>query len=263
MGLGEWINLLPLWAVFALTLAICLGAVEAGSALARLVLRKNKTEVDPETPLGTIVGAMLGLLAFILAFTFGMTAARLDARKQLVLQEANAIGTTYLRAGLLPPTQGLEIRRLLRDYADVRLHATAETIQEGRSKSEEIHGHLWSQAKALVAEDVDSELRSLFVASLNETIDLHQSRITIGLQIRIPGTVWFSVYLLSVLSMMSLGYQIGMSGKRRMHATPVLVVAFSLMVALIADIERPGEGFVRVSQQPLADVQQMMQRDSP
>ena len=195
MDFGEWISRLPLWAVFVLTLAICLGAVEAGAALAGFVLR-GKNEKEPEAPLGSVVGAMLGLLAFILAFTFGLTAARFEARKQLVLDEANAIGTTYLRAGLLPPTQGLEVRRMLREYADIRLNTTVENIHETRKKSAEIHGRLWSQAKSLVQADMDSEVRSLFIASLNELIDLHQSRLTVGWQYRIPGTVWLVVYLL-------------------------------------------------------------------
>src|SRR3989304_3822769 len=110
MDFAEWISKLPLWAVFVLTLAICIAAVEAGAAFARIALRQKK-EKEPEAPLGSLVGAVLGLLAFILAFTFGMTASRFDARRQLVLQEANAIGTTYLRAGLLPQTEGLGVRR--------------------------------------------------------------------------------------------------------------------------------------------------------
>jgi hypothetical protein len=157
----------------------------------------------------------------------------------------------------------LEVRRLLREYADVRLNAAAGDVQEALNKSEAIHGRLWSQAKALVQTDMDSELRSLFIVSLNELIDLHQSRKTVGLQYRIPGTVWLAVYLLSVLSMLTVGYQVGMSGTRRLRGTPVLAAAFSLVILMIADIDRPGEGLMRVSQQPIADVQQMMLRDSP
>ena len=110
---------------------------------------------------------------------------------------------------------------------------------------------------------MDSELRGLFIRSLNEMIDLHQSRKTIGLQQHIPGSIWLAVYMLAILSMLALGYQIGMSGVRRLLATPVLAASFSVVILLIADIDRPLEGFVRVSQQPIADVQQMMQSDAP
>jgi hypothetical protein len=262
MAIDNWVGWIPLWAVFALTLAICIGAAEAGAVLAGIALRK-KREKEPEAPLGTLVGAMLGLLAFILAFTFGMAGSRFDARKQLVLEEANVIGTTYLRAGLLPEKQGLEVRRLLREYAEIRLTAKPGDMKEVLEKSEQIHDRLWSQAKSVVQEKMDSELRALFVSSLNELIDLHQSRQTVGLEFRLPAWVWLSVQLLAALSMLALGYQTGMAGSRRLLGTPVLALAFSLVIVMIADTDRPEEGLIRVTQQPIADVLKMMQRNSP
>ena len=97
----------------------------------------------------------------------------------------------------------------------------------------------------------------------NDLIELHQRRVTVGLQYRIPGSVWFSVYLLLALSMLAVGYQVGMSGVRRLRGTPLLAAAFSLVIMMTADIDRPGEGLMRVSQQPIADVQQMMIGNSP
>ena len=262
MDFGEWFNRLPLWAVFVLTLTVCIGSVESGAALAGSILRR-KHEKEPESPLGSLVASVLGLLAFILAFTFGMTSTRFDARRQLVLEEANSIGTNYLRASLIPEKQGLEVRRLLRDYASARLNLTMQDAREVLKASTIIHGQLWSQAKSLLKEDMDSEVRSLLIDSLNELIDLHQSRVTVGLQYRIPGTVWFCVYLLLGLSMLAVGYQVGMSGLRRMRGTPLLAAAFSLVIMMTADIDRPNGGLMRVSQQPIADVQQMMAADSP
>lgn len=262
MDFGMWINWLPLWAVFVLTMAICLSSVEAGAALVGVALRRSPTK-EPDGPLGSMVGSLSALLAFMLAFTFSLTSSRFDARRQLVLQESNAIGTTYLRAGLLPQAQGLEIRRLLGEYAELRLNITMENAHESLKKSGDIHTRLWTQAKSLVQEDMDSEIRSLFIRSLNELIDLHQSRKTVGLEYQIPGSVWLTVSLLTVLSMLAVGYQIGNSGARRLKGTPVLVAAFSLVILLIADIDRPGEGLLRVSQQPIADVRQMMLEDSP
>jgi len=259
---GDWINRLPLWAVFFLTMVICMSAVEAGATLAGFLLRQKK-EKEPEGPLGSLVGSVSALLAFILAFTFSLASTRFDVRRQLVLQESNAIGTTYLRAGLLPQAQGLEIRKLLREYADHRLGITMENVHDRLKASGEIHSRLWSQAKSLVHEEMDSEIRSLFIKSLNELIDLHQSRKTVGLEYQIPGSVWMAVYLLTMLSMLAVGYQIGMSGMRRLRGTPVLAAAFSLVLMMVADVDRPGEGFLRVSLQPIADVRQSMLQDSP
>lgn len=262
MDFGVWISQLPLWTVFVVTMVLCMASVEAGAALAGIALRR-KAEKDAEAPLGSLVGAMLGLLAFFLAFTFGMTASRFEARKQLVLDEANAIGTTYLRAGLLPPEHGLGIRRLLREYTELRLAITVENHRENLKQAEAIHSRLWSQTKLLTQAEMDSEIRALFIESLNQLIDLHQSRKTVALQYRIPGSVWLAVYLLSALSMLAVGYQAGMSGMRRLRGTPVLAASFSIVVLMIADTDRPGEGLMTVSQQPIADVQQSMQADSP
>lgn len=261
MDFGVLVNALPLWLLFVFTLALSLLAVAAGTWLAAIALRHQAKE--PEAPLGSLVSAVLGLLAFILAFTFGMASARFDARRELVLEESNAVGTTYLRAGLLPQQQKLEIRRLLREYVDVRLKGTFTNLSETLARSEALHSRLWSQAESLVVAEMDSELRILFIASLNEVIDLHQSRKTVGTLYRIPGPIWMSVYLLSTLTMVALGYQVGMAGSRWLRGMPVLAAAFSLVIVMIADIDRPGEGNIQVSQQPLADVRQMMSQDAP
>ena len=261
MDFAEWINRLPIWAVFALTLVLCVIAVEIGAAYSRAALRKSDKE--PDAPLGSLVGSLLGLLAFTLAFTFSMAADRYSMRKELLLQESNAIGTTYLRAGLLPPKEGLEIRRLLREYTAVRAGVTKANASQVARQSEALHGRLWAQTKRVASEPMDSEIRSLFIASLNETIDLHQSRKTVALQYRIPSTVWGVLYLLIALAMLAVGYQVGMSGVRRLRGAPMLATAFTLVILMIADLDRPGEGFMRVSQQPLLDVQASMAADSP
>src|SRR5215475_2297124 len=91
---------LPLWALFIVILRIVLLSVEFGYRLGKY--RRRRREDGKEAPLGTMVGATLGLLAFILAFTFGLAAERFNTRRQILLDEANAIGTPYLRAGMLP-----------------------------------------------------------------------------------------------------------------------------------------------------------------
>ena len=89
-----FVDMLPLWALYLVTVAIVLLSVEVGWRLGRL--RRRRAEGEKDAPIGAVVGAALGLLAFLLAFTFGMSASRYDTRKQMVLQESNAIGTTYL-----------------------------------------------------------------------------------------------------------------------------------------------------------------------
>jgi len=255
---AAFLNSLPLWGLFLLTLVAGVAQVEAGSYVARLVLQSESAK-DPDGPLGSLIGALLGLLAFMLAFTFGIAGSRFDTRRQLVLDEANAIGTTYLRAEFLPAPQRDEVRRLLREYVDVRLTIASANVNDVMKSSSDLHRRLWDQVKVIAASDMDDELRALFVQSLNEVIDLHQSRITFGLDYRVPGTVWGALYSLSCVAMLAVGYQAGNAGVRRVRAMPIVAAAFALVITLIADIDRPGEGMIWVSQKPIADVRQTME----
>lgn len=94
------LDALPLWGLFLAILLLVLLSVEGGYRLGKY--RRSRSEEEKEAPVGAMVGATLGLLAFLLAFTFGLAATRFDTRRQVLLDEANAIGTTYLRAGMLP-----------------------------------------------------------------------------------------------------------------------------------------------------------------
>lgn len=109
-----WSDSVPLWGVFLFTALTVLISIEGGYRLA--LFRKKRSPGEVEGPLGSVVGGTLGLLGFLLAFTFGLAASRLDTRRELLLQEVNAIGTTYLRADLVPESNRLEIKKRLREY---------------------------------------------------------------------------------------------------------------------------------------------------
>jgi hypothetical protein len=140
--------------------------LEAGFWLGKW--RQRRTQHERETPVGGTVAAVLGLLAFLLAFTFGMAASRFEIRRELALDEANAIGTTYLRAALVPEPQRTEIRTLLRDYVDLRLAGVEPGMAApALARSEEFHGRLWAQA-VTAAEQKPTPITGLFIQSLNE-----------------------------------------------------------------------------------------------
>ncbi len=115
------LDYLPLWALFLTTFAIILAAAEGGYRLGRS--RGRKADAEKEAPVGSMVGATLGLLAFMLAFTFGLAASRFESRREVLQEEVNAIGTTYLRTSFLPDDQGPKVRALLREYVDLRLES--------------------------------------------------------------------------------------------------------------------------------------------
>ena len=247
---------LPLWGLFLTIVVLVLAAIEGGYRLGSYRHRQEGRE--KEAPVGAMVGATLGLLAFMLAFTFGMAASRFDTRKQLVLDEANAIGTTYLRTAMLPERRD-EIRTLLRSYVDARLEAVRSgRVAEQIVQSEHIQGQLWSAATAVGLQHPDSIVVGLFVESLNEVIDLHAKRVTAGLRNRIPSAIWVALLTIAALSLAAMGYHAGLVGTIRSLAIIVVAVTFSAVIVLIADLDRPQEGTLIVSQQALIDVRESM-----
>ena len=255
------IDALPLWGLFIVILVVVLLSVECGYRLGKF--RRSRTEQEKEAPVGTMVGATLGLLAFILAFTFGLAAARFDTRRQLLLDEANAIGTTYLRAGMLPE-RGEEVRRLLQNYVGVRLNAVRPgNAAEGIRQSENIQQQVWAEAEIVGQKNPNSIAVGLFVQSLNEVIDLHAKRVQAGLRSRIPAAIWLGLFAVASLSLATMGYHAGLSGTRRSLAILAVAVTFSVVIELIADLDRPQEGVLRISQQALLDVQRSMNLPMP
>jgi len=250
------LDLLPLWGLLLTIIVLVLAAIEGGYRLGSY--RHRQAGREQEAPVGAMVGATLGLLAFMLAFTFGMAASRFDTRKQLVLDEANAIGTTYLRAAMLPDRRD-EIRALLRSYVDARLEAVRPgQVAQEILRSEEIQGQLWAAATAVGLQHGESIVVGLFVQSLNEVIDIHAKRVTAGLRNRIPGAIWAALLTIATLSLAAMGYHAGLVGTVRSVTILVVAVSFSAVIGLIADLDRPQEGTLTVSQQALIDVRRSM-----
>jgi hypothetical protein len=250
------LDAVPLGVLFAATLVGVGLAVEGGF---RLGTYRRSHAPEKETPVGVMVGAMLGLLAFMLAFTFGFAASRFDERRHTILDEANAIGTTYLRAGLRSEPWRAEVRQLLREYVSVRLEAVQPgRLEQALTKSTELHQQLWQQAAAAASQDPHSIVIGLFIQSLNETIDMHSTRVVVGIRSRLPATIWGALFLVALLAMTSLGYHEGLAGTRRSLASLALVVAFAVVLFLIVDLDRPLEGMLQTSQQTMLDLQKSL-----
>lgn len=246
---------IPIWAIFTFTFFFVFVAFELGIFLGKK--HRETAEQEDRSPIGSIVAAALGLLAFLLAFTFGIAASKFDERRNLVVEEANAIGTTYLRAGYLQEPNRTALRELLKEYVAVRLDAIKPgKIVEGIKKSEEIQDQLWIQATVIAEKNPDSVIGGLFIQSLNETIDLHTKRVYLGLRVRIPIIIWGVLYFVTMLSIGCLGYQFGLFHTRYIGITLLLILTFSSVITLITDLDRPQEGFIHVTQQSLVDLMQ-------
>jgi hypothetical protein len=256
MQIDLLLDKVPLLFLYVIMVVIVFLSIVSGFGLGSYIRRCKKRE--NEAPIGTIVGAMLGLLAFILAFTFGMAASRFDARKQLLLDEANAIGTAFLRTDFLAEPQGTEARKLLRKYVDVRVEGVLhpEKLPQALVDSEVLHQRLWSQVTALSRQTNNPVLLGLYIQSLNEVIDLHAKRVTVGLQYRIPGSIWLALCFVTILTMWAVGYNFAINGRGSFLISLVLALAFSAITFLIADLDRGAEGLLKVSQRPMIELQQ-------
>jgi hypothetical protein len=258
----EPLDVVPLWLLFLGTSLVSGLVLEGGYRLGRW--RHARASEEKEAPVGAMVASILGLLAFLLAFTFGLAANRFDARRQVVLEEANAIGTTYLRARLLPNPQRGEVARLLREYVDVRIRGIKEgDVAQAIARSEELQELTWQQAvKAAENKKSNPIMTGLFVQSLNEMIDVHAKRVLVGTRSRIPISIWVGLFALAFLGMAAEGYRAGLSATRRSPAMLAMVLGFAGVLFLIADLDRGQEGLLQVSQQALIDVQRSMQAKS-
>lgn len=248
---------IPLLGVFVGTLLIVLLAVEIGYRLG--IARQQSGLHEKEATVGAMVGTTLGLLAFMLAFTFGLAADYFQAKRAVLLDEANAIGTTYLRTDFLPPAERESARQLLREYVDIRL-AAAQTgnVEPAIRRSGEIHTSLWEQASAVMDGDPGSVAAALYVQTLNQTIDLHAKRIAVALRTSIPNTIWIALYAIAFFAFAMMGYHSGLSATRRSFATVAVAITFSAVIWLIADLDSPQEGTLRVSQQAMLDLRDTM-----
>jgi len=262
MNAQQLLDPLPIAAVFVLFAVISLIAFEVGFRLGRWW--QTRTPEVTEGPTGMIVGSLLALMAFLLAITMGMASDRFDARRGLVLDEANSIGTTYLRAGYLPERSSTEIRELLHEYVPLRVNvADRDQLAANFARSTEILDALWAKAEALARQSPDSEMLALFIDSLNETIDLHETRVTAIVYARVPETVLILLILGSALTLGMVGYSAGLTGHRSLLTAIVLIVVLGAVVTLVVDLDRPREGFLQVSQQPLIDLQDQIGAPSP
>ncbi len=245
-----------IWLIFVVTFVVSIGSVEAGYWWAR---KKRRADIEKEAPVGAMVGAVLGLLAFLLAITFGIAADTYLARKRVLIDEANAIRTAYMRAALIAEPHRSAVRAILREYVDQRLHwGGVDLTKEPARSAKELLAHLWSVAETVGQENPNSEAVALFVQSVNEVEDLHHQRLLLRERTRIPGAFWAVLYLVAVLGLGAMGYHCGVSGTVRSPVMITVALAFSIVIVLIVDVDRPAEGLVVTNQQAMVDVRAAM-----
>jgi hypothetical protein len=233
-------------------------AIEAGYRLGARI----ETQVSPASRahINAVQASLLGILALLLGFTFSLALQRFDSRSEAVVDEANAIGTAYLRAQLLPPSLRGEVQLALRDYLELRLRSGALTLVDHAERTallqqaQHAQEALWQSARRAAAEDPGPVTTGLFIQALNELIDSFGRR-NAELNRHVPEVVLFLLYGAFLLTGIIVGYTCGVEGHRASLVTYLMVLLIVLLVFIIIDLDRPRRGLIAVSQQSLVELQ--------
>lgn len=235
-------------------------ALEAGFRLGRRAA--SEADAGEGSQVGAIQGAILGLLGLLLAFSFAAAGTRFLERQDLIVQEANAIGTAYLRADLLDEPYRSQLRATLQRYTEQRLAVSArlgQGIEPGALEDiERLHGRMWSAASAGVAARPLSMLGVL--PPVNEVIDLHTTRMAAGRK-HLPPIVMVLLLACSALSVGVMGYGCGLGGRRRAALTVAAATLIGAALWVTIDLDYPRAGLIRLSDAPLASLRFEAQPD--
>jgi hypothetical protein len=243
--------------VYVVFFVLMLAATEAGFRFGRR--SETNTPDKTKSQISAVEDAILGILALLLGFTMFMAVSRFDTRKQLVLDEANAIGTSRLRTALLPAPEASDIMSLLRQYIDVRVqYGTSGNdlprLNSLNTQTVRLQNELWERTIAYARKDPDPVRSGLLLQSLNQLIDLESAR-RMAFQNPVPESVIYVNCIVGLLATTLVGYTFGLNGRRQIFSTCLLALVITLVLALIIDLDRPRSGFIRVSQQPMIDLQ--------
>jgi hypothetical protein len=214
---------------------------------------RRRLRIDPEAKevsTGTVDAAVLSLLGLLVAFTFSSAYSRYETRRELIVQEANAIGTAHMRLDLLKPEAQSKLRREFRDYLDSRIELWRKLPDRDAAiaeyaRSQELQGRIWSDSIAATSAPSEHTARMLLVPALNEMIDITTTRF-VAVQSHPPLIIFILLGGLAVASAWLAGFAMAKTARlSRTHVVGFAAIA-SVALCVILDIEYPRFGFVRL-----------------
>lgn len=234
-------------------LAIEVG-VRAGKRATARTSEKAKSQIE------TIQASLIGILALVLGFTFSIALDRFNSRSQSLVNEANAIGTTWLRSALLPKAYRDEARRTVDKYVKLRVSLvslpwdmTADRVKL-KTEAELLQAEMWGQAVAAARAEPNPVTTGLYIQSLNETIDAFGTH-NADIDRHVPEFVLLLLFGAFIVTGGVIGYTAGLAGHRPAGATYVMIALVVVLMFLVMDLDRPRRGIIHVDEQPLLDVQ--------
>lgn len=255
--------------MFLLGVGLMLLCIEVGFRLGQRGL-SNSAKAQ-HSQVRAIMGAALGLTAFMLAFTFAMAQSHFEVRVQKMLEEVSLANDAFMQADLMPEPYRSEARGLLRSYMAGRV-AMSRVSEEGNlerlyeliGEAEVIQDRLWgvgvAHARSTGADAAAGFSRGPFLQSVIGLMDLQTARLEAAIANRIPAIIWYTLYLTGGLSMLIVGYQGSLVGRRSPLATVTLAFAFSAVLMLIIDLDRPMMRFFEIDNTVVVDLVERMDR---
>ena len=249
---------IPIELVYFLTVAFALFSSGIGYRFG-LWLHKRNPDLKKDSSTGALVGALLGLLAFLLTFTTSYALEQFQKRRALVVADANAIGTAYLRADYLEEAGRNETKELLVEYVDLRLSSDDPAdLGDILVRSEAIQTRLWEIAVEEGQSQPSSQIIALYGEAINDLIDVHGSRLAVIIGSRLPALMWFMLYGIVFVSFLLVGIASSAEGKRNYFTLILFALGFASVLMLITDLDRSQEGLLQVSQNALENLQRQM-----
>jgi len=242
--------------LYPLVIALFVGSAELGGWIGRRFHQKIIRSEDLET----LTVSTLGLLALLLAFTLSHALSRYEDRRSLVVEEANAIGSTAHLALMLPTQAQAPILSLLRDYMAVRIGLGVPydpaKLERDAAKSTDLLTRLWQQAVAV------SEPQSLpanrFINSLDEMTKIQERRLH-ALLYHVPNAVVLMLLGVAMVAVGFTGYHVGLTESRPRLGTLIIAVTVAVVIVGVIDLDQPARGLIRVPLQSLVDVAKEIQ----
>ena len=236
--------------------ALLLAACEIGY---RLGLARQGEPDSLRTLMTGIGGSMLGLLGLLLGFALTMAISRWDERRDIIIEETNAIGTLSLRAGLLEEPSTGQLRETLRAYTQKRItlggaRDRPDVLRTALEESEDIHVVIWSVVERANEPSVTNATLASLISSANELIDLHELRLA-SLQNQLPSALFYLLLSLAALSVVFLAWSFGAASQRGRAPMILLALLIGAVLLLIMDVNRPQRGIIEVGVAPLERAQ--------
>ncbi len=251
----------PMWAIAVGLTVVFVGAAFVGYALGNR--HRIKVDGDIETDRSRTVAAeaaMLTLTGFLIAFSYGAAGDHFGDRRQLVIDDAQAIAGTYTDAELIPEPYRSSVQSSLVEYAELRTDFGSVEGTEDFDAFVQRSGQLQDQiveAGVAGAQADPTPLAAAFINSLDELVDIDDTRTNLRFN-RIPPGVFEVLVFLAALAMVLVGYVRGLDRRPALLSAALLIVTYTTVFVLVIDLDRPTQGIFSVSQQPMIDVSEFL-----